>query len=252
MKLLKYIFILFPFCLSVAYAEGTVSLWAPCMGYYDENNQRMIDIGSKMGVSGRGMKRQEYDDKYCVSYVKCIALGYCTTQDAGQQKKANELKKKLEAEKRQREREAQLSKQKAEAAEKVRIEKERVEKAKIAAEAKKAESKYKLNNRDALEFAQSKVAAEKVLPPKPQKCIIETKQSTGQMNFSLYRTIQASKDAYSKVNKGDLCNGNGGSLGTLDCPNPVNLFGMQIANCTATVTCPPTKKEVPCSSATRQ
>ena len=124
--------------------------------------------------------------------------------------------------------------------------------AKIANETKIAESKYKLNNRDAYEFARSKIAAEKVLPPKPQKCVIETNQSTGEMNFSLYRTVKASNDAYTKVNKGDLCNGNGGSLGPLNCPNPVNLFGMQISNCTAVVTCPPTKKEVPCASATRQ
>lgn len=252
MKLLKYIFLIITFGFNTAYGNGVI-IWSPCWGGYDKNGQLAIDIGAKIGVRGTGgLTPYEYNEKYCVSHTQCVAMGYCTAQDAKEQQQANELKKKLDAEKRQREREAQISKQKAEAAEKVRIEKERVEKVKIAAEAKKAESKYKLNNRDALEFAQSKAAAEKALPPKPQKCIIETKQSTGQMNFSLYRTIQASKDAYSKVNKGDLCNGNGGSLGSLDCPNPVNLFGMQIANCTATVTCPPTKKEVPCSSATRQ
>lgn len=234
-----------------AYAEG-INFWYPCMGHYDENKQPKVDVGSKMGISVKGYKVYEYDAKYCVSHTQCVAMGYCTARNAQEQQQANELKKKLDAEKRQRERDAQIAKQKAEAAEKVRLEKERVEKAKIANEAKIAESKYKLNNRAAYEFAQSKVAAEKVLPPKPQKCVIETKQSTGQMNFFLYRTIQASKDAYSKVNKGDLCNGNGGSLGSLNCPNPVNLFGMQIANCTATVTCPPTKKEVPCASATRQ
>lgn len=248
MKLLSFIFLMF---FGTAYAEG-INFWYPCMGHYDENKQPKVDVGSKMGISVKGYKVYEYDAKYCVSHTQCVAMGYCTARNAQEQQQANELKKKLDAEKRQRERDAQIAKQKAEAAEKVRLEKERVEKAKIANEAKIAESKYKLNNRAAYEFAQSKVAAEKVLPPKPQKCVIETKQSTGQMNFFLYRTIQASKDAYSKVNKGDLCNGNGGSLGSLNCPNPVNLFGMQIANCTATVTCPPTKKEVPCASATKQ
>lgn len=237
---------------SKAYANGVI-IWSPCWGGYDKNGQLAINIGAKMGIKGTGgLTPNEYNEKYCVSHIKCVAMGYCKAQDAEEERQANELKQKLEAERRQIERDAAIAKQKAEAAEKTRMEQERVEKEKITNEAKNAQSKYKLNNRDALEFAQSKVAAEKVLPPKPQKCIIETKQSTGEINFSLYRTVKASNDAYSKVNKSDLCNGNGGSLGPLNCPNPINMFGMQISNCSAVVTCPPNKKEVPCSSAARQ
>ena len=59
-----YIYII-PLGISMAYAEGTVSLWMPCFGHYDENKQPMVNLGHYTKTTAS--TKQEYEAKYCVS-----------------------------------------------------------------------------------------------------------------------------------------------------------------------------------------
>lgn len=163
--------------------SDTYSIWLPCRGMSTNANAegRTLYIGH-----GRdsGMTLTERENEYCVTRVKCIALGYCKTSDPKEQAEADKIKKEMEAlAEEQRRRQAERAAAKAaerRRQEEAALRKEQERQALIAEEARNR----KISHQEARTLVSVREEAQSSMPPE-KECYTESIPATS-YQISLY------------------------------------------------------------------
>lgn len=212
--------------------------------------------GKKAKAEGRTIPLEGYyqdyskfaEDLYCVTHVKCVALGECKASSPAEQAAADKLKRELAAEESRLQRErkaksAQAERERKQAEAATAAEKARREKL-AAAEAKR----LKLSAQDAKRLVETREDARKKMPAPPKKCTLEYPAYTQKLDFTpvILMKSKAERD-YAAINRSTMCNGHPGELGPLQCENESDFFGTKYANCTAMKQCPARQESKPCN-----
>lgn len=241
-------------------AHAQVSFWIPCSGSKARAEGRSVDIRSYLRVNTVGMQVNDIENLYCVTQVKCVALGYCQAASPEQQAAADELKREMAAEELQIQRERQA---KAAEAERKRLQAEEDRKRQLAAIAAEqarreklaaAEAKrLQLSAQNAKRLVEAREEARKKMPRQPEKCTHDYAAYTKKLDFTPVVMLQskAMKD-YAALDRSKICNGHPGTLAPLQCSQPVNFFGAKIASCTAEIHCPARQETKSCNRASAQ
>lgn len=230
-----------------------VSIWMPCWGMKNK-----VYIANYLSISTVGMHRSEIEERYCVPRAQCVAMGYCTTTDPAELEEAKKYKAKSEQQKREaarlkveRERKARLEKLKAEEAERKRIIAENEEQIRVNREANELQKKLNISQKQAQELSSAKSKANQSRPPQKKICTTHINASESVIQYSGSTPVDYIKENHARTESSSLCNGYGGTLGSLQCNNQVGFFGVTFAKCSAKVTCPARKIDQPCSTATK-
>lgn len=107
----------------LAYAQDSqVRIYLPCRGAKASSEGRKIYLVQYLNIDTYGMPIDDLEDRYCVTWDKCIALGYCKAMSPKEQADADRLnpgaaaeRARLERERQQREAQAERNRQAAEA-----------------------------------------------------------------------------------------------------------------------------------------
>lgn len=249
---------------SLSHAADKLGFWIPCSGAKARSEGRSVDIRSYVKARTVGMYIDEIEDLYCVTPVKCVALGYCKAASPEEQAAADKLKREIAAEELRLERERQAKA--AEAARKRELERQRAEeerkrkeaaalaeKARLAKAAADDAERLRLSAAEAKRLVEAREAARKKMPRQPEKCTLDYPAYTQTLDLTPVILLQskAEKD-YAALDRGKLCNGRPGTLGPLQCEKPADFFGAKFGSCKATVQCPARQETKPCSRASAQ
>lgn len=262
--------LLFAFVLSAcmgmlpSLAHAQLSFWSPCSGAKAVAEKRSVDIRSYLRVNTVGMRISEIEDLYCVTQVKCVALGYCKAASPQEQAAADKLKREIAAEEArlQRERQAraaqaerdrELARQNAEA-ERKRKEAaalaEKTRREKLAAEEAR---RLQLSAQEAQRLVTAREDARKKMPPQPEKCTLDYPAYTQKLDFTPIVMLQARAEKdYAALDRSKICNGHPGSLDPLQCDKPADFFGARIGSCAAVMRCPARQETKACARASAQ
>jgi hypothetical protein len=246
-------------------ACAQLSIWLRCKETNAAAEGRTIYVGEMLKANTRGMYIKDLEDMYCVTPVKCVAMGLCKASSPQEQAAADKLKRdmageeaRLESERRrkaeqaaQREREDERQhrederKRKETAATDEKLRREQA----AAAEARR----LGLNALDARIVADAREAARNKMPPQPEKCTLDIPASTREIDFSTVMLLQArSEKEYAATNRSRMCGGHPGTLGPLECEKPTDFFGARIGACKAVLQCPARQETRQCVRATAQ
>lgn len=248
---------------SLAHA-AELGFWFPCTGNKAKSEGRTVDIRSYLKVNTVGMRIDDIEDLYCVTRVKCVALGHCKASSPDEQAAADKLKREIAAEELRLERERQakaaqaarereLERKKAEEDRKRREAAAAAEKARreklVAAEAQR----LRLSAAEAKRLVEVREAARKKMPAQPEKCTLDYPAYTQKLDFTPVILLQskAEKD-YAALDRTKLCNGHPGTLDPLQCEKPADFFGARFGSCTAIMRCPARQESKPCNRASAQ
>lgn len=241
-------------------AHAQVSFWIPCSGSKARAEGRSVDIRSYLRVDTVGMQVNDVENLYCVTQVKCVALGYCRAASPEQQAAADELKREMAAEELQMQRERQAKAAEAARKRQQAEEDRKRQLAAIAAETARREKlaaaeakRLQLSAQDAKRLVQTREDARKKMPAQPKKCTHDYAAYTKKLDFTPIVMLQAkAKKDYAALDRSKMCNGHPGTLAPLQCSQPVNFFGANIASCSAEMHCPARQETRPCNSASAQ
>lgn len=241
-------------------AHAQVSFWIPCSGSKARAEGRSVDIRSYLRVNTVGMQINDVENLYCVTQVKCVALGYCRAASPEQQAAADELKREMAAEELQIQRERQAKAAEAARKRQQAEEDRKRQLAAIAAETARREKlaaaeakRLQLSAQDAKRLVQTREDARKKMPAQPKKCTHDYAAYTKKLDFTPIVMLQAkAKKDYAALDRSKMCNGHPGTLAPLQCSQPVNFFGANIASCSAEMHCPARQETRPCNSASAQ
>ncbi|MDQ9170921.1 cell envelope integrity protein TolA [Oxalobacteraceae bacterium R-40] len=237
---------------SLAYAQ--LSYWIPCqMSGKAKSEGRTTYIGDYLKAKTVGMKTYDIEDLYCVTRVKCVALGHCKASSPDEQAAANKLKREIAAEESRLQRERQAKAAQAERNRKKAEEDRQREEARRQKLAAAEEKRLRLSAPDAKRLVEAREEARKKMPPQPEKCTSVYPAYTQKLDFTPVVLLQskAEKD-YSSLDRSKMCNGHPGKLGPLECEKPADFFGLKFASCSATKRCPERKETRRCSRASAQ
>jgi hypothetical protein len=255
-------------------AQAEIQVGVACSGKKAKSEKRTTDISYFIPVVWN-IPQEEWENMYCVTHVKCVALGHCRADSPEEQDAADKLKQEIAAEEarlqrerrakiaeaeRRRERERQQAdeerRQKAivDAAEAARREKQLA--ADVARRAKQAADdakRFGVSVDTAKELTDAREAARKKMPPAPEKCVIDHPASTQELDFTPMTMMQAKAQRdYAAVDRGQLCGGRGGSLGPLDCDKPADFFGAKFGSCKSVMRCAAYQETRQCARVTPQ
>lgn len=73
-------------------AHAQLGYWAMCSGHKAKTEGRSVDIRDYLRVNTIGMDIDDIEDLYCVSPIKCVALGHCKAASPAEQAAADQLK----------------------------------------------------------------------------------------------------------------------------------------------------------------
>lgn len=237
-----------------------LSFWFPCTGSKAKSEQRTVDIRSYLNVNTVGMKVNDIEDLYCVTRVKCVALGYCAAASPEEQAAADKLQQEIAAEERRLQQERQAKAAQAER-ERQRVEQERIRQAAAAAEEKQRRAtlaaaeaqRLKLSMQDASKLVEARENARKKMPVQPEKCAVDYPASTTKLDFTPIIMLESkAKKDYAAVDRSKMCNGHPGTLEPLQCSKSVNFFGANFASCEAMMRCPARQEIQPCNRVSAQ
>lgn len=251
-------------CLLPSLALAQLSYWIPCYGSQAEREGRTVNLAKKLNVNTVGMLVDDIENLYCVTPVKCVALGHCKASSPAQQAAADKLKREMAAEEArlqrerqakaaQAERERERQRQQAEAERRQKEAEAAADKARrekmMAAEAQR----LRLSAQEAKRLVDAREDARKKMPPQPEKCTLDYPAYTQSLDFTPVTMLQARAEKdYAALDRSKLCNGRGGTIDALQCDKPANFFGARIGSCVATMRCPARQETKPCARATAQ
>lgn len=257
---------LLAFVLSIAMgvpslAHADLDIWFPCgKGSKARAEGRTEYIAEKMRVNTVGMKIRDIEDLYCVTPVKCVALGYCKASSPAEQKAADKLKREIAAEESRLQRERQAKAAQAERERKKAEEDRKRKEAAAAAERARREKlvaaeakRLGLSAQEAQRLFKARDEARKKMPPQPEKCTLDYPAYTQKLDFTPVILLQSAAERdYAALDRTKLCNGHPGTLDPLQCEKPADFFGAKFGSCTAKMHCPARQENKPCNRASAQ
>lgn len=241
-----------------------LSFWFPCTGKKAKAEGRSVDIRSYLRVNTVGMKVDDIEDLYCVSPVKCVALGYCKASSPEQQAAADKLKRELAAEEarlnQERAAKAAAAKRAQELARQQAEEERRRKEAALAAEKARRErlvaeeaQRLRLSAQEAQRLVAAREDARRKMPPQPEKCTVDYPAYSQKLDMTPIIMLQAKAEKdYARLDRATLCNGKPGRLDPLQCDKPADFFGARFASCSATMHCPARQETKTCARASAQ
>lgn len=214
------------------------------------------------------------EDLYCVTQIKCVAMGHCTARNSEEQIAADKLKQQMavEEERLKRERaakEAEAAKKREEKrqeeerirkAEALKREQDRLREERAAAEKRRMERQIAEDARrlgltidDSRRLAQARDEAQRRMPRNSENCTNQYPAYDTELDLTQTLMVVAKAEkAYAAVDRSKACNGHPGTLSPLRCDKPADFFGLKIAACKATLSCPAREETRPCTRSSAQ
>ncbi len=242
-----------------------LSFWFACSGGKARAEGRTIDLRSYLNVNTVGMLTDDIEDLYCITPLKCVALGHCKASSPEQQAAADQLKQEIAAEElrlererqamaAQAERERELERQRAEEERRRTEAAERAERARLEKLVAADAERLRLSEAEAKRLVDAREQARKKMPAKAQEhCTIDYAAYTQTLDFTPIVPLQAkAQKDYAAVDRSKLCNGHPGTLDPLQCDQPADFFGAKFGSCKAVMRCPARQENKPCNHASAQ
>ncbi|SFG58570.1 hypothetical protein SAMN05518865_11482 [Duganella sp. CF458] len=245
-------------------AHAQLSFWFPCTGAKAKAEKRSIDIRSHLRVNTNGMQINDIEDLYCVTQVKCVALGYCKAASPQEQAAADKLKRELAAEEArlQRERQAkaaQAARERERERQNAEAERKRKEAAALAEKTRREKlaaaeaQRLQLSAQEAQRLVTAREDARRKMPAQPEKCTLDYPAYTQKLDFTPIIMLQARAEKdYAALDRSKICNGHPGVLDPLQCDKPADFFGARIGSCAAVMRCPARQETKACARASAQ